>query len=113
MLKRFFPILLIVLAGCIVQSFHPFYTDKSKVVVPQLNGEWDAVTVFGDKVDATNVPPWRISDSAIVAYDSDSLPASVDVTFFKLGKTLFCDSIAGNIGNDNKVPWYWAWHACP
>jgi hypothetical protein len=112
-MKRLFPILLIGLAGCIVQSFHPFYTDKSKVAVPQLNGEWDAVTAFGEKVDATNVPPWRISDNEIVVYDDDSLSSRIHVTFFKLGKTLFCDSIPSNNDNgtnDVKVPSYCAWH---
>ncbi|MGD0652337.1 MAG: hypothetical protein ABSA97_14565 [Verrucomicrobiia bacterium] len=113
-MKRFFPILLIVLAGCIVQSFHPFYTDKSKVALPQLNGEWDAVTAWGDKVDATNLPPWRISHNEIVAYDNDSKPSKIRVTFFKLGEQLFCDSIAGNIDpndpNGTKVPSYWVWH---
>ena len=112
-MKRAFPVLFILLAGCIVQSFHPFYTDKSKVALPQLNGEWDAITLWGE--DVTNrVAPWRISDNEIVAYDKDSAPAKIHVTFFKLdSKTLFCDSIAGDIGNDNKVPSYWAWHVRP
>ena len=107
-MKRVFPVLFILLAGCIVQSFHPFYTDKSKVALPQLNGQWDAVTIWGDKAD-TNLPPWRISDNEIVAYDPDSLSSKVQVVFFKLSGQLFCDSTAGDIG-DSKTPWYWAWH---
>jgi hypothetical protein len=108
-MKRAFPVLFILLAGCIVQSFHPFYTDKSKVALPQLNGEWDAVTAFGDKVDATNSPPWHISGDQIIAYDSDSSSSRVQVVFFKLSGQLFCDSTAGDIG-DSKTPLYWAWH---
>jgi hypothetical protein len=119
-MKRVLPILLIGLVGCIVQSFHPFYTDKSKVALPQLNGEWDAVTAWGDKV-GTNAPPWRISDNEIVAYDNDSEPSNIRVTFFKLGGQLFCDSITGDLkdktgtGNPNgtKVAWYWMWHTRP
>ena len=108
-MKRIAPILAVLLAGCIVQSFHPFYTDKSKVALPQLNGEWDAVTAFGEKVDATNSPPWHISSDQIIAYDSDSLSSKVEVVFFKLSGQLFCDSTAGDIG-DSKTPEYWAWH---
>ena len=108
-MKRIAPILAVLLAGCIVQSFHPFYTDKSKVALPQLNGEWDAVTAFGEKVDATNSPPWHISGDQIIAYDSDSLSSKVQVVFFKLSGQLFCDSTAGDIG-DSKTPEYWAWH---
>src|ERR1017187_2570680 len=110
-MKRAFPLLFVLLAGCIVQSFHPFYTDKSKVALPQLNGQWDVVTAWGKGV-STNILPWQISENEIVAYDPDSQPSKVQVTFFKLGKTLFCDSTAGNVG-DTKVPWYWGWHVYP
>lgn len=110
-MKRAFPVLLIIFAGCIVQSFYPFYTDKSKVALPQLNGEWDAVTAFGEKMDATNVPPWGISGDQIVAYDPDnSQPSQVHAVFFKVGGQLFCDSTAGDIGKGSK---YWAWHTRP
>jgi hypothetical protein len=72
-MKRALSVLLIFLSGCIVQSFYPFYTDKSKVALPQLNGEWDAmVAAFGEKQDTTNVPPWQISGDQIVAYDPNS-----------------------------------------
>jgi len=109
-MKRVLPILLIGLAGCIVQSFHPFYTAKSKVALPQLNGEWDAVTAWGNKVDATDLPPWRISDNEILACENDSLYSRIHVTFFKLGGQLFCDSMASNTGKGSTVPSYWAWH---
>jgi hypothetical protein len=110
-MKRVLPVLLVFLSGCLVQSIHPFYTDKSKVALPQLNGQWDLVTAWG-KAASTNVPPWQISDNEIVAYDPDSQPSRVQVVFFKLDKTLFCDTTAGTIG-DIKVPWYWAWHVFP
>jgi hypothetical protein len=113
-MKRAFPVLLIFLAGCIVQSFYPFYTDKSKVALPQLNGAWDAVVAFGDKVDGANIPPWQISVDQIIAYDPDSQPSKIRVTFFKLGGQLFCDSIGGDVGEGAaKVPLYFAWHMRP
>ncbi|HUJ71585.1 MAG TPA: hypothetical protein VLZ30_05035, partial [Verrucomicrobiae bacterium] len=116
-MKRMFPLLFILLAGCIVQSFYPFYTDKSKVALPELNGEWDAVVTFGEKQAATNVPPWQISSDQLTAYPYDpeySQPSKIQVTFFRLGGQLFCDSIASDIGNSGtKVPWYWAWHVRP
>jgi hypothetical protein len=107
-MKRALPVLLIFLSGCIVQSFYPFYTDKSKVALPQLNGEWDAVIAFGEKQDATNVPPWQITADQILAYDPDLQTSRVHVTFFRLGGQLFCDSIAGD--TTKNTPWYWTWH---
>jgi hypothetical protein len=112
-MKRVLPFLLIFLAGCIVQSFYPFYTEKSKVALPQLNGEWDAVVAFGENQDATNVPPWQISGDQITAFDPDSSqPSRIHVVFFKVGGQLFCDSMAGKL-DDKQVPWYWVWHVCP
>jgi len=108
-IKRVYPALFVLMAGCIVQSFHPFYLDKSKVTLAQLDGEWDAVTAWGDKMDGSNVPPWRIAGDQILTPE----PAKIHVTFFKAGGQLFCDSIAGDLDGSNKVSWYWAWHARP
>ena len=108
-MKRALPVLLIFLSGCLVQSFHPFYTDKSKVALPGLNGEWDAVTIWGDKA-ATNLPPWRISGNELVAYDSATPSSKIRVTFFKVGERLFCDSAADDVGDGPKLPSYLAQH---
>jgi len=109
--KLIAPMLAVFLAGCIVQSFYPFYTDRSTVALPQLNGEWDAVTAFGEKMDTAHVPPWRISGDQIVAYESDSSqPSQIHSIFFKAGGQLFCDSTAGDMGKGNL---YWAWHTRP
>jgi hypothetical protein len=110
-MKRVLPIVVILVAGCIVQSFHPFYTEKSKVVLPQLNGEWDAVKLWGDAVKETNILPWQISTNQIVAYNGESGPAPIRVAFFKLGGQLFCDSTAGD--NDKMSSSYWTWHLRP
>jgi len=107
-MKRALPVLLIFLSGCLVQSFYPFYTDKSKVALPQLEGEWDTVIAFGEKQHTTNVPPWQITADQIVAYDPGMQPSRIHATFFKLGDQLFCDSIAAD--RTDPTPWYWAWH---
>jgi hypothetical protein len=109
MMKRVFPVLLVFFAGCIVQSFYPFYTDKSKVTLPQLNGTWEAVTVFGETKGDPQTRLWQISNDQIIVNDGDSLPSQIHVTFFKLGGQLFCDSVAGD-PDDKKSAWYWVWH---
>jgi hypothetical protein len=111
-MKRALPLLLVLMTGCIVQSLYPFYTDKSKVTLPGLNGDWDCLVAFGDKQEATNVPPWQITDDKIIPYDPDSQTATIRVVFFKVNGQLFCDSFAGDIGN-SKVPSYWYWHVRP
>src|ERR1051325_9887762 len=110
-MKRALPILLICLTGCIVQSFYPFYTEKSKVALPQLNGEWDPVTTWGEDMKSTNIPPWLISTDQILTFDPASHQAKIQTSFFNVGGQLFCDSIAGTIGDD--TPWYFAWHSRP
>ncbi len=97
-MKRMLPTLLALLTGCLVQSFCPFYTEKSVVLLPQLNGDWDAVMKWGLAVTATNSPPWRIYDHAITTYYERS-PSDIFVTFFKLGNQLFCDSTIGTTDN--------------
>ena len=87
-------VLLIILTGCIIQSFHPFYTDKSKIALPQLNGDWDLVRAWGETAEQGS-GPWRIHDDKIKTIDDKGLTAMIHVTFFKVGDRLFCDSIEG------------------
>jgi len=110
-MKRAMPILLVLLAGCLVQSFSPFYTAKSKVSLPQLNGDWDAIMTWGSRETDTNAHPWQISNSDMTAYDGQSA-SKLEVTFFKLGHQLFCDSKAGAADND-RIGTYWVWHVRP
>ncbi|HUI06589.1 MAG TPA: hypothetical protein VL486_06250 [Verrucomicrobiae bacterium] len=111
-MKRVWLVPLVLMAGCIVQSFHPFYTARSKTALPQLNGDWDLVTAWGESPKRASAP-WQIHDDKIKTIDDQGLVATIDVTFFKVDGRLFCDSIAGDLGDDAKVSWYWAWHARP
>jgi hypothetical protein len=96
-------------AGCIVQSFYPFCREESKVPVPELTGEWQLLTNFGDDVAAKGIT-WTFETDKIVTRDEKANVATIDVAYFKAGKDLFCDSMAGDAG---KASWYWIWHVRP
>lgn len=40
-MKRFLPLLAVVLSGCLtVQALNPFYTEQTRIPLPELEGEW-------------------------------------------------------------------------
>jgi hypothetical protein len=110
-MKRLTLIALVLLGGCVVQSFHPFYNTNAKVELPQAVGEWNLVAAGSD----TNVTskPWVFSKSyELTTYDEKNVPGKLQATFFKAGQHLFCDFEAGDI-EDGKLNPYWILHVRP
>jgi len=94
-----------VFGGC-AQSYHPFYTEKSKVKVPELVGEWL-------KTDNTNDPPWVCTESNPAEYlvqtFDDGKTSTIKMVTFKIGMNLFCDVTApDNLGDQYKMNCYLA-----
>lgn len=102
----------IVVTGCIVHSVQPFCTERSKVKLPQLDGEWDLLTSFGDNVAEKHFKPWVFTNDTLTAWDEAGSRGQINVTYFKVGSRLYCDSIAGD-AEDKSVNWYWIWHVRP
>jgi len=96
-------------AGCIVQSFYPFCREESKVPVPELTGDWQLLTNFGDDIAAKGIV-WTFEPEKIVTRDEKTNTAIIGVAYFKAGKELFCNSVAGD---SEKAGWYWIWHVRP
>jgi len=99
---------LVLLSGCVVQSFHPFYRDDAKVPLPQVRGEWDVVAAGTD----TNIAykPWVFTENdELVTYDDKNVSSTLRVTFFKVGRQLFCDFAAGEMEEGRLNP-YWILH---
>jgi hypothetical protein len=96
--------------GCIVQSFFPFCREESKVPVPELTGDWQLLTSFGDDVTAKNIV-WTFESDKLITRDEKTNTADIGVAYFKAGGQMFCDSWAGEAGD--KTGWYWLWHVRP
>jgi len=110
-MKRFAMFGLLLLGGCVVQSFHPFYEENAKVALPQLAGEWDLIA------DGTNTKPactpWVFTDEGeLITRDDKNLPGKLRASFFKVGGQLFCDLEAGDL-EEGRVNVYWMLHVRP
>ncbi len=82
--------------GCIVQSIHPFYTEKSMITLPVIMGNWDAVKLAGDDVREKHIHPWSFpelehGEYTAQIFDVNNRAASVKAIFFKIAGQIFCD----------------------
>ncbi len=110
-MKQFALVGLVLLGGCVVQSFHPFYRDAAKVELPQVPGEWNLIAAGND----TNVTckPWVFTaDYGLLTYDEKDVPSKLQATFFKVDNQLFCDFQASD-ADQAKINAYWIFHVRP
>ena len=99
------------LTGCVVQSFYPFYTDNSKVAMPQLAGEWDLIKSSGEEVSNKNIKPWVFTGDEILAMNENHATGQIQTVYFKVGTQVYCDSIAGE--PKGEINEYWYFHHRP
>jgi hypothetical protein len=85
----------LLLAGCVVQSLHPFCTEKSVLATAPVLGEWQS--------SDPKVKPWT--------FDDHGTPGQIALVWFKLGTNIFCDSVAGDPPDDARINGYWLVHA--
>jgi hypothetical protein len=98
-----------ILSGCVVQSLHPFHTSEAVTEVPDLLGIW---MPLGDEEDQETGVPWIFSKDAIRTTDENGKTGKLDVTWFKVGESLFVDATAGD-PDDQGVNEWWAVHVAP
>lgn len=110
-MKAFASVALVLLSGCVVQSFHPFYQEQAKTPLPELVGEWTLAAAGSDK--APSVPPWVFTENGeLITYDEKGVAGKLRATFFKVGEQLFCDFEAGDTEEGRLNP-YWILHVRP
>lgn len=98
--------LVLLMTGCFVQSIYPFYTEETKVELNEINGEWVSIIQQGDNVEKKNITPWSFNNKKIITYDERNIKSKLECTYFKVGKNLFVDTIAGE--PDTKINLFWA-----
>jgi hypothetical protein len=109
-MKRIVLLAAVLMAGCVVQSYYPFCTEKSVVDLKPLVGKWTLKSSFGDDVSGKNLRPWTFNKNGILeAVDPDGIGADLGVHLFKLDNTLFLDVIPKDVVT--KVNQYWLFTA--
>ncbi len=78
------------LSGCVVKSYHPFYTESSKIEFPQSVGSWD-LTLDQDKPVKGDKPTWFFEKNRLTAYDTEGKFSRFTTVFFKIGEDVYCD----------------------
>ncbi len=107
-MKRLVWFALMLLGGCVVQSFHPFYRDNAKVDLPEVIGEWNVIAAGNDSNVAYK--PWVFGDDyKLLTYDDKNQSGKLQATFFKVGDQLFCDFEAGEV-EEGTINVYWTFH---
>jgi len=97
----------LLLTGCLVQSLQPFHTPATTVEVPELTGQWELLTAWGEPVPAS-VPVWKFTPDEILTWDHKTNSSPVKVKYFRLGDNLFANTSVEPTGN-----WYQLWHLRP
>jgi hypothetical protein len=106
------------LAGCVVQSGGPYHTPEEKLDTPEaLRGQWQLVDApqMDDKDQQllARVPPWEFGESEVTSYDKHGIASQLEVSFFKVGKLLYCDSEPASPEENEKPNEYWTFHVLP
>ncbi len=104
--------------GCVVQSGGPYHAPEEKLDTPEaLRGQWQLVDgpLMDDKdrEALTQVPPWEFGESEVTSYDKHGTASKLDVTFFRIGKQLYCDSQPSPVEENGPPNEYWTYHVMP
>ena len=96
---------LMLLAGCWVQSLYPFYTDKTRIAIPDsINGAWNLIGEGKDDIARGYPEPWLFSDKEIICYERGVKVSLVSV-YFKVEDVLFVDVQAGRSFSEEGNRW--------
>jgi hypothetical protein len=104
--------------GCVVQSGGPYHAPEEKLDTPAaLRGPWQLVDgpLMDDKdrEALTQIPPWEFGESEVTSYDKHGTASKLDVTFFRIGKQLYCDSQPSPVEEEGPPNEYWTYHVMP
>ena len=107
-MKRLFLLGLVLLGGCVVQSFQPFYGDAYKADAPEVFGQWKVASIGADSNVAYKA--WVFTeDYKLLTHDDKGPSGHLQTTFFKIGTQLFCDAEIVDIP-EGKFNAFWMLH---
>lgn len=80
----------VVLSGCVVLSFNPFFTEDTVIDVPVIHGMW--VPAFKDIAEWDVVTPWVFLPDMIRVSGREGGSGQIQATYFKIGDSTFLDA---------------------
>lgn len=101
------------LIGCIVQSLHPFYTEKVVIDFPRIMGNWDLILTGEEDVSEDGKKPWQFTKDTIEIVDEKGRRSVLKAKYFKVGDTVFVDSTAVDPEEQAGIAEWWALHVIP
>lgn len=102
----------VLLSGCLVQSFNPFYTEDSLTQLPEIYGSWRLIRDDSGDVSNANIPPWQFAGERVTTFDGRGLEAKLQVKYFSINETIFMDITAGD-PYTSSISEIWAMHVAP
>ncbi len=103
-------VLVLLLPGCFVQSFQPFYTISSVVDLPAIHGEWRLVRKSEENVAEEYPEPWNFDIDEITTFE-DGISSTLDAVYFKVDNVTFVDLSPSEI--EEQLNAWWAIHTIP
>ncbi len=106
------------LAGCVVVSLNPYYTEDAIVEFPAAAGEWVLASIGTDTEDKAIGSVWRFHDIYLEITDTEEeggRSSLLESTFFGVANTVFMDTTARPIDEQKKpgISNWWAMHTLP
>lgn len=104
--------------GCVVQSGGPYHMPEAKMdTPPEFRGQWKLVDGplmdDEDRKALAQLPPWEFGESEVTSYDKHGVSSVLVVSFFRIGKQLYCDSQPAPPDEGRAPNEYWTDHVMP
>lgn len=106
-------ILCLLLAGCYVQSLHPFYTKEKVMDFPKIVGDWKVIQHGERYIPYSEQIPWKFSKDSLEIVDDKGIRSRIKATYFKVGDAVFLDSTADDPDEHGGIGKYWVAHVYP
>jgi hypothetical protein len=124
----FWTVLVFLCSGCIVQSLYPYYTQESRIALPEVAGKWQLVRELGSDLEAANkkaeekgekitvVTPWTIAARTpgpgvtgydVTSYDRNNREGKLYATFFTVDGQNYCDVMPTAPPKEASRYWYY------
>ncbi|TAN37869.1 MAG: hypothetical protein EPN25_14940 [Nitrospirae bacterium] len=105
-------LLSVVLSGCFIQSFHPFYTEGSLIDLPEITGAWQLVSQGSENLADQYREPWQFEKNRIWTFEK-GVSSRLDVKYFRVEGTLFADLVMAEPEEGSGPNKWWLLHTVP
>ncbi|MHB8880726.1 MAG: hypothetical protein ACYC69_04340 [Thermodesulfovibrionales bacterium] len=105
-------LLCMVLSGCFIQSFQPFYTEGSLIDLPEIAGAWQLVSQGSENLADKYREPWQFEKDRIWTFEK-GVSSRLDVKYFRIDDTLFADLVMAEPEEGRGPNQWWLLHTVP